>query len=634
LRNYEKHKNLSYNLLDSIVRLHLTNFMEAVWGPLTPVSDSISSFQSVGTDNFCRTIALWQQIDTPTSDVTHVQSSFLSPGGAWTAPVDVASTSPTGNPTLGPIAFPAIAVDTSGYAVGVWSDFVNSVTFNQKGSTVQFGSSWSTPLLISGSNNVIDGTNGIVVNSNGYALSNFFSARDVNNNITAFTSTLPKGGVTWGPTLSVATAEHIAIAFNLAQNNNAFSVYQTSPIFGGNVPFYSSELTFGTGSWSSPLLITANSVFASVASGIDHAGNLTAVWVSIINGVSVLQSSTLPAGATSWTSPLNIATGINLSTFPSPSLQTVAPLIVVNPITGDAAVIFETVVNGVNTIKSSTLSFRGKAWTSPITVSSTLPTADPKFSSPKVGIDYCGNVFVAWPNLENNIYVVQASILLHLSNARTTPFTISNPDTNSVFPALSVSSDGYTVVTWINNDASIVEATVWTPPATKIFNVTPDCTDNKVTINGDSFCGITSVQFGGKEADFTIDSSNSITATVPAGTAGSTVSVVISGGCTGAIFGQYTYPPLPPRKFKGCIKKNKFLNKTECFLEASWSASHSPNVVFYRIYRDNKVIATISAHSDLEFKKKVSKCRARGYTITAVDQFCQESVHVKLKVKD
>lgn len=90
--------------------------------------------------------------------------------------------------------------------------------------------------------------------------------------------------------------------------------------------------------------------------------------------------------------------------------------------------------------------------------------------------------------------------------------------------------------------------------------------------------------------------------------------------------------PLPPSNFIGVIKKCKFLNKTKCSLSATWTASPSDDVIFYRIYKDGKVVGTVSATSPLVFHvDHLHDCSIKGYAIAAVNSNNLESNHVELR---
>ncbi|PWU06961.1 MAG: hypothetical protein C5B43_01040 [Verrucomicrobia bacterium] len=645
--------------------------LEAAWGPVTTVSpDPVSSFQQVGIDNFCRTTATWQQFDPIAPNVTNVLSSFLPQGGSWTSPFTVDTIPGTPAPSAFPFIF-VNPIDPNGYGVGVWTGFNSGTLLNEQRAATEFLGSWSSPLLTSnGQGGIVQGLNAINVNNNGYAVV-YFAARPggPGTDFTVYSSTLAEGDPAWSPDLPAFSFRHFSFSNTIDQSNNAFLVHQKSLVFGTSVsvPLESIELPFGASSWNSPLTIVPSAIFGSQASAIDFAGNLTAVFaVDTGGGTNALQSSTLRAGETSWSAPLTIATNIVLALLPSPALGVVAPIIGVNQVTGDAVVIFETLVGGVNTIKSSSLPFGGSEWTTPITVSSTLPSTDANFfAAPSLGIDYCGNAYLAWPNLENGVHVIQASILPAGGTAWTTPVTVSTPGVESAFPFLFTNGEGYTVVTWVRDPLgeSIIESSVWTPAATAIFSITPDCHDNQVTINGEGFCGLDfnstgSVTIGGVEADFTVVSANTIIATVPSGAGApcTTVPVVIQGGCTeGPVFGELTLAPSPPSDFVGRIKKEehkkcvlkkekekchhgkckiKEEKKRKCTLKATWKASPCKTVVSYNIYKGDKIVATIPASGKLEFKTKLHHCKAKGFSITAVSKDCQESAHVPLKIKD
>lgn len=177
-------------------------------------------------------------------------------------------------------------------------------------------------------------------------------------------------------------------------------------------------------------------------------------------------------------------------------------------------------------------------------------------------------------------------------------------------------------------------------PAPTITNVNPNigptAGGNQVVITGTNFVGLTSVVFGANPATIVSATQTQIIVTAPPGALG-TVTITAtftSGGCNGTAIAQYTYQnaPFPPPSFTGCIKKNKFLNGTRCVLEATWSPSPSPNVVSYKIYKNNQVVAQIPATSPRFFQQPLPDCTANGYSITAVNNMGLESPHVPLQI--
>ncbi|MBS0648809.1 MAG: tandem-95 repeat protein [Verrucomicrobia bacterium] len=92
---------------------------------------------------------------------------------------------------------------------------------------------------------------------------------------------------------------------------------------------------------------------------------------------------------------------------------------------------------------------------------------------------------------------------------------------------------------------------------------------------------------------------------------------------------------LPPVNFKGTISKCQLLNKTEYSLQAQWSASPSPDIVFYRIYHNGKVVAGVRPGEPFVFSATClkSKAAAREYSITALNSGNAESPPAKIKIQ-
>jgi hypothetical protein len=108
-------------------------------------------------------------------------------------------------------------------------------------------------------------------------------------------------------------------------------------------------------------------------------------------------------------------------------------------------------------------------------------------------------------------------------------------------------------------------------------------------------------------------------------------------GNTASVFevlsGSPTPSPLPPPYFSGIATKNRFLNKIDYCLKATWGPSPSPNVVFYRIYKEGKLVDQVSASSPLVFKTHLkSKHAATKYEIAAVNSEGQESEYIDIVV--
>ena len=89
---------------------------------------------------------------------------------------------------------------------------------------------------------------------------------------------------------------------------------------------------------------------------------------------------------------------------------------------------------------------------------------------------------------------------------------------------------------------------------------------------------------------------------------------------------------LPPSNFTGVIKKNKFLNKTEYFLTATFNPSPSPDIVFYQIYQNGVLVDTISATSPLVFTICVNPNNLPNYQVVAINSANIASVPVSITI--
>lgn len=88
---------------------------------------------------------------------------------------------------------------------------------------------------------------------------------------------------------------------------------------------------------------------------------------------------------------------------------------------------------------------------------------------------------------------------------------------------------------------------------------------------------------------------------------------------------------IPPQNIESEIKKCEQLDKTLYCLKSSWEPSLSPDIVYYRIYFKDQVIALIPAEGPLHFKTCLrSKKEAIFYEISAVDNLGEESEKVPL----
>lgn len=84
--------------------------------------------------------------------------------------------------------------------------------------------------------------------------------------------------------------------------------------------------------------------------------------------------------------------------------------------------------------------------------------------------------------------------------------------------------------------------------------------------------------------------------------------------------------PTPPKKIIVAASYKRFSHKVNRIHTIKWSASSDPTVVAYRIYRDGKMIAEVSADESRVFKDNWRSGKEKKYEVTSVNHFGQESV--------
>lgn len=234
------------------------------------------------------------------------------------------------------------------------------------------------------------------------------------------------------------------------------------------------------------------------------------------------------------------------------------------------------------------------------------------------------------------------SVVVHSAGALT---AIAPPGTGTVDVTV-ITSMGQSAITPADRFAYIPADL--TPHVTSIApKLGPESGGTIVTIMGVNFvAGATTVHFGANLAtNVFVQSSMQLTVTAPAGTGIVDVTVTTPNGTSVInLNDKYIYfspippSPAPPSHFIGVLKERENSSssseKRRFILKATWDPSPSPDVIAYRIYKNGKLVAEISATTKLVFKTHVpSKKAAKKFAITAVNSSQLESVPVQIKIK-
>lgn len=107
----------------------------------------------------------------------------------------------------------------------------------------------------------------------------------------------------------------------------------------------------------------------------------------------------------------------------------------------------------------------------------------------------------------------------------------------------------------------------------------------------------------------------------------------LQGGASAVNSQTIALPLQPPTNFKGIVVKNKFATQTEYVHQLTWTRSPDARVSEYQIYRNGKLIGTVSANSPSIFNDHDRKKNKKDqYTIIAVSTNGLESTPISIIV--
>jgi hypothetical protein len=632
---------------DFVVQAATLPSIEGTWNSAQNVSSGTdASTPTVAVDSAGNAIAVWAE--NISSNVSFIQSAYLPFGSlTWQNPLNITP----------PIAIacacdPAVALDASGNAIATWhtmpdislpepTDIVQAATF-AKG-----GSAWSPPTNLSDASQISDFSQ-VVVDPTGYAVVSWTNE-----------SLIQKIQATVG--IPAPTVIHVNPNIGPTTGENLVTITGTNFLNVSSVHFGSASASFTT--------ISPTTIIATAPPG--GAPNATTI-VDVKITTSAETSSITLNDQYIYQDPPTV-THVNPNNGPASGGNQVT-------ITGTNflnvySVHFDSAIASFTTISPTTIIATAPPGGDPntmttvdITVTTTVDTSpltsDDQYTyhnsptvtklDPNSGLPEGGNTILITGTNFLNVTSVTFGGINAISFAVLSPTSIS-----AVVPPGTAGSTVDVRVTTPVDISPITPDDQYTyqqnvpnlPTITHVKpNKGPSKGGNKLAIKGTNFLNVTSVTFGEINAiSFNVLSPTSIHAVVPPGTAGSTVDIRVTtavGTSPVTPNDQYTYkgstppsrPPKPPSHFIGIIKENKYLNKAEYLLKATWDPSPSLNVVLYRVYKRGKIVKKISIESSsssstLAFEKILhSKKSARGYSITAVNSDGLESRHVKLRI--
>jgi hypothetical protein len=360
-----------------------------VWATPTIVLDTANSVDDprVAMDADGNIITLWKLFSGPN---TFVQASTLPVGGTtWTDPVDVSA-------VIGSVGTPQLALNEHGKAIAIWQHSTGGIGIIQA-SRLAFGGVWTTPTDLSNPGQDASFPQ-VAVDPAGNAVAVW--ERSNGTNIIIQAATFSSEGTTWTTPVNLSNPGQDARFPQVAVDSagNAVAVWQRSD--GTNTIIQATTLPFGAATWTTPVNLSDPGQDASSSQvKVDPAGNAVAVWQRSDGTNTIIQAATFSFGGATWTTAKNLS---------SPGQNATRPQIAVDT-TGNAVAVWQR-SDGTNTIiQAATLPFGGETWATPVDLSD--PGQDS--SLPQVAFNNAfGSVAVVWKSIINSLNDanIQASV--------------------------------------------------------------------------------------------------------------------------------------------------------------------------------------------------------------------------------
>jgi hypothetical protein len=223
-----------------------------------------------------------------------------------------------------------------------------------------------------------------------------------------------------------------------------------------------------SGGWSAPVTVSAptESVEDSVALGGDDAGNAVAVWTSAAGGVRALRAAQLTAISNSWSPAVDIATPGRLPSIVRLTVNRsgTAAFVAFRGFDGSHDVARVVPLDPANDGTVQTARFAG-AWGSVTDRSTGVATGDVTLDT-----DAVGNGVLAWTEWDGAQYRVRASGYNVVSGIWTEAESVSETGEDAAVPRIRLQADGTATLVWQSTrDLPGIRASRWVPSTTPVL---------------------------------------------------------------------------------------------------------------------------------------------------------------------
>lgn len=370
--------------------------------------------------NYC--VGVWEGFEVVpiVGGIQAVYAATRDPSGTWSSVQRMSAFNVTDGSFFP--SNPSSAVNDAGLAISAWVELRTDDTINAfyylMGSFLSEGGSWSTPIQLAGPYPGVgngENTPSCAIDAQGNVIVAFkynlgagqYSVIAVTYDAASATWAAP---VTLDPGSNYDSEYVPKAAINVDDNGDGIIVWDWFDIDGIVSRVYAASFTNGT--WGPSIILQEATSPQSVGGAnvvMDRFGNATAMWINRdSSGLDEIYSSSLPFGG-AWTAPVIISTTPNNN---SNDINLVDRPISVNE-NGDVMAVYKN-GSGVNIDVYSVTKPFGAAWLAPEFI--TGPSAYPlqvNAGSLSVGIGSCGfalSLWVAQPAIGNNPFQVFASV--------------------------------------------------------------------------------------------------------------------------------------------------------------------------------------------------------------------------------
>jgi hypothetical protein len=495
----------------------------------------------------------------------------------WATPTTISTTSLTASD-------PRVVMDPSGNVTAAWIEN-NLVT----SSSLPFNGSWTAPTTLS--------VSGVTSVRLGVDSSGNVTALWIENGVVMY-STLPFGG-SWSAEAAVSASGASSPQLAVDSTGNAVAVW----IRNGFIE--SSTKLFG-GSWNLTVSVLSNGTSDSPQVAIGANGTVVAVWHSVITGSNVVVSATKTI-AGSWGAAVNIIPATAAFTHTLPKVTVDA--------SGNATAIWfrynlsNSIYQNITIIAASLLS-GGSVWGSPAILTQGGMNTSLTNMSTRVGSDTNGNVVAVW-NMSYDGYKFNVeSAVKQVSGSSWT--VVSGLDQQDIY--------AYQVDMTANNALGDVLATYMAFDGSSTVNILSQESEIAGPIAGSWSAPLTVSQ--GTQNGYP-----RVAAILSGTTLNAAVVWIHFDGTSNVIqasFGSRT-TVLPPTSLAVTQNSNNTNVFTEYYNTITWTASTSPNLIQYNIFRNGIFFIAVDSSASQFIDHNAIQNGSVTYGVAAEDSVRSQS---------